>query len=62
MAIVKTRKKHRCDFCNRIIPTGEKMEFWKTRIAEYDKDDIQVGIKYMSGYLCHKEDVKCIEG
>jgi hypothetical protein len=53
--IQKTRKVHKCDYCETEIPIGSPAYFKKfvaPRYEEIDGYDKQVGIQYVSFYLC----------
>ena len=55
MAIVKTRKDHICDYCERLILKGSKMTHDKFRTPTFT-NDIQTGIQYVSLYFCFNDD------
>ena len=49
--ILKTRKEHKCCYCNGIINKGELADVYKGRQGKFDKDDKQIGIEYYKCYL-----------
>ncbi len=67
MDFVVTRKPHKCEYCERIIPAKSKMIIHQGRLPVYDTDEShgdiysegdQIGIKYYKGYTCF-DDPKC---
>jgi len=57
-AIVKTRKEHKCCYCNGTIKIGEWATVYSGRQPRFDKNENQVGIEYFKIYL-HIDIEKC---
>lgn len=66
--IIKTRKEHKCGYCDKTIPKGTKAFYMegKDPVYEPDKTDLimgldgkQVGIKYWKVWYCNDDENPC---
>lgn len=51
--IVRCRKDYVCAYCGEVIKKGDLSLYTSERTPRYDKDDIQVGIEFLSFRLHH---------
>lgn len=54
--VVKTNKKHRCEYCGNIIPKGSKAFYMEGRTPKYERkgfEEKQIGIEYYKVYYCY---------
>jgi len=55
VGIVKTRKDHICDYCDRLVIKGSLMQHDSGRFPTYDSLGNQTGINYFSAYFCNND-------
>jgi len=52
--IVKTRKVHKCAYCEKEIPRGVYATLSKGRCAKFDDSDVQIGVVFYTAYYHEK--------